>query len=690
MRSLFFAVLRAGGRIVVRGGENVFRRGPMLFVGSSGTAEDALTVAAAAGRPVRCACWPSSIVVRFLLRAAGCSPLSPAGSPASAGDARWALRRGEAVLAPERDPLLESLPSRGCPVIPVHVDADRPRGILGPAEVSFGPPLLRGASRRAAREATVELSVEAFGRRVERMLPLHRTLLRRARARWTREAVSDSSGRRLSYGKLLAAAAVLARRVQAIHPGAGPVGVLLPPSVPGALVNVALAMAGRPVVNLNYTLPRETMDHIRASAGVARVLTSRRMLEALGWEPDPGMIFLEDLGVSPPVVVLAYYVLLRLAPARFGERLLPGGGAIAGDTAAFLFTSGSTGVPKGVMLTHANIQANVQSCLELFRLGRKDALGGALPFFHSFGYTTTLWLPLLGGARVAYHRSLLDIEAVERLVRDEQVTLLVTTPTVLSMWARSWRRASVSSLRFFVTGAEKLREAVVREVADRLGVQVLEGYGCTELSPVACLNGPDDAGENRRPGKVGRPVPGVSGRVVDPAEFRPLPAGSAGLLLVKGPNVMKGYWGMPEETAEVIKDGWYITGDVASVDGDGFVEITDRLSRFSKIAGEMVPHLFVEEKLAAVAGRKEAKFFVASVPDPRKGEALVVLCNGYEGSPRELVDGLRSTGLPRLWLPHPDHVFQVSEWPILGTGKTDLGKARRLARDLWAAKMRSP
>jgi len=594
------------------------------------------------------------------------------------------------VLAPERDPLLEGLPSKGCPVIPVHVDAERPRGVFGPAEVSFGSPLLRGASRRSASRAASALAVEAFGRRVERLLPLHRALLRRARGWWTHEAVSDSSGRRLSYGKLLAAAAVLARAARTIFPGEGPVGVLLPPSVPGALVNVALAMAGRPVVNLNYTLPRETVDHIRASSGVARVLTSRRVLEALGWEPDPGMVFLEDLGATGRSSVLAFYFLLRLLPARLGERLLPGWRADAGDTAAFLFTSGSTGVPKGVMLTHANIQANVQSCLELFRLGRRDVLGGALPFFHSFGYTTTLWLPLLGGARVAYHRSLLDIEAVERLVREERVTLLLTTPTVLSMWARSWRRESVASLRYFMTGAEKLREAVVREVADRLGVQVLEGYGCTELSPVACLNGPDDAGENRRPGKAGRPLPGVSVRVVDPEDFRPLPAGSAGLLLVKGPNVMKGYWGMREETAEVIKDGWYITGDVASVDGDGYVEITDRLSRFSKIAGEMVPHLLVEEKLSSVAGREEAKFFVASVPDPRKGEALVVLCNGYEGSPRELVDGLRGTGLPRLWFPHPDHIFQVSEWPILGTGKTDLGKARRLARDLWAAKRRVP
>jgi acyl-[acyl-carrier-protein]-phospholipid O-acyltransferase/long-chain-fatty-acid--[acyl-carrier-protein] ligase len=332
----------------------------------------------------------------------------------------------------------------------------------------------------------------------------------------------------------------------------------------------------------------------------------------------------------------------------------------------------------------------VQGVIEVYQLGRRDTLVGVLPFFHSFGYMATVWFPLLGGFRVVYHRSPLEPEQVQKLIHREKGTIALTTPTILGMWMKRFDREAIKSLRFVLTGAEKLREGLAKEAEEKLGFPILEGYGCTELSPAACvstLNVKDrhEFQEGTKPGKVGRPLPGVTVRVVDPDTGAPLPAGTPGLLLVRGPNVMAGYWGMPEKTAEVIRDGWYVTGDIASVDEDGFVQITDRLSRFSKIGGEMVPHILVEEKLHAVSSEPEARFIVTAVPDVKRGEALVVLYDNYRGDVDGLHQRLKDAGLPPLWLPDRRNYFKLDEFPTLGTGKADLGKARRIAQSLTAA-----
>ncbi|HEX2524592.1 MAG TPA: AMP-binding protein, partial [Terriglobia bacterium] len=225
---------------------------------------------------------------------------------------------------------------------------------------------------------------------------------------------------------------------------------------------------------------------------------------------------------------------------------------------------------------------------------------------------------------------------------------------------------------------------------EKFGIRPMEGYGCTECSPIVSVNVRDfrapgfyQVGQKR--GRIGHPLPGISIRIVDPETHDPLPLGSPGLLLVKGPNVMQGYLNRPEKTAEVLQDGWYATGDLATLDSDGFLTITDRLSRFSKIGGEMVPHLKVEEALQNLLGGTEISFAVTGVPDEKKGERLVVLHTLLDDKVKEVQAGLADSGLPNLWMPRPNAFFKVEKIPVLGTGKLDLRSIREQALNLATA-----
>jgi len=238
-------------------------------------------------------------------------------------------------------------------------------------------------------------------------------------------------------------------------------------------------------------------------------------------------------------------------------------------------------------------------------------------------------------------------------------------------------------------GAEKLPDRVALAFEERFGIEPLEGYGCTECAPVVAVNTRDfraagfhQVGAKR--GKIGHPLPGVSVRIVDPETREPLPLGQPGLMLVRGPNVMKGYLGQPEKTAEVLRDGWYDTGDIAAVDEDGFLTITDRLSRFSKIGGEMVPHVKVEEELHELAGKIEQTFVVTGVPDMKKGERLVVLHTLSDDRLKQCLEKLSQIDLPNLWIPRANQFFRVDALPFLGTGKLDLRQVRNLALQLSA------
>jgi acyl-[acyl-carrier-protein]-phospholipid O-acyltransferase/long-chain-fatty-acid--[acyl-carrier-protein] ligase len=331
--------------------------------------------------------------------------------------------------------------------------------------------------------------------------------------------------------------------------------------------------------------------------------------------------------------------------------------------------------------------SNIEQMEQTFAVNKRDRFLGILPFFHSFGFTGTLCLPGVLGLGVVFHPTPLDAAAIGNLVRDYKVTFLLATPTFLQLYLRGCEPGDFGSLHFVVAGAEKLPERLAVAFEDRFGIRPMEGYGCTECSPAVAVNTRDfrSAGFRQvggRRGRIGHPLPGISVRIVDAVTGEQLGIGQAGLMWVRGPNVMQGYLGRPDKTAEVLRDGWYVTGDIAALDEDGFLQITDRLSRFSKIGGEMVPHLKVEEQLHELAGVTEQTFVVAGVPDERKGERLVVLHKLADDELRVCLEKIARGDLPNLWKPKVDAFFRVEAFPLLGTGKLDLRRIKELAAQL--------
>jgi len=302
----------------------------------------------------------------------------------------------------------------------------------------------------------------------------------------------------------------------------------------------------------------------------------------------------------------------------------------------------------------------------------------------------TLWLAVNKGIGGVLHPNPLDTGAIGELVHRYRVTFLIATPTFLQIYLRRCSPADFGSLRIVLTGAEKLPERLAQRFEDHFGIRPLEGYGTTECAPAVAVSVPDFRAPGfyqpgSRRGFVGQPLPGVSVRIVDPETFAPLPPGRDGLLLVRGPNIMRGYLGRDDLTAEVLRDGWYVTGDIARTDEDGFLQITDRLSRFSKIGGEMVPHGRVEDALHEAAGADKQIFAVTALPDERKGEILAVLHTVDEAAIPPILPQLAASGLPNLFIPRPDRFVKVDALPRLGTGKIALREVKRIAAERLAA-----
>jgi acyl-[acyl-carrier-protein]-phospholipid O-acyltransferase/long-chain-fatty-acid--[acyl-carrier-protein] ligase len=441
-------------------------------------------------------------------------------------------------------------------------------------------------------------------------------------------------------------------------------------------------MAGKVPVNLNFTAGRESMAAAIEKCHIRSVVTSKVFLAKAKLDNIEGAIFIEDILAKAGKLEQLWALLSArfMPPKMLSSRKTPD------ELATVIFSSGSTGTPKGVMLSHYNVLSNIDAMAQVFSIGKRDRIIGVLPFFHSFGFTVTIWFPMVAGCGVAYHPNPTDAKSIGALVAKYRGTFLLSTPTFCSAYTRKCAAADFSSLRFVMVGAEKLRDSVAAAFQDKFNVKLLEGYGCTELAPVVSVNGPDfaagrDTQIGSKPGTVGLPLPDVAVKVVHPETFEPLGANCEGLLLVKASNRMLGYLGDPERTAEVFRDGWYVTGDIAAIDDEGFLRITDRLSRFSKIGGEMVPHLKVEDAILAIVGDHACA--VTGVPDEQRGERLVALYTRPDLEPEELWRRLSESDLPRLWLPKRENLYQLEGLPTLGTGKLDLrgikAKAQQLA-----------
>jgi acyl-[acyl-carrier-protein]-phospholipid O-acyltransferase/long-chain-fatty-acid--[acyl-carrier-protein] ligase len=452
--------------------------------------------------------------------------------------------------------------------------------------------------------------------------------------------------------------------------------------------NLALTLLGRVPVNLNYTASKAGLDSSIEQCDMTHVVTSRRSLEKLKVEPKAKLILLEDVPARLRAGDKLLAALAPLLPDSVLNSFLPGlRGSRLGEVATVIFTSGSTGDPKGVMLSHGNILANAQGIRQQVDLSPRDVLMGILPFFHSFGFTVTLWSALVLGLKAVYHFNPLDAKIIGGLMAEHGATVLAATPTFMRSYIQRCPAEQFKTLRLLILGAEKLKPELAAEIARRIGVEPLEGYGCTETGPVVSVNTPAsvptsggrEVPGNRR-GSVGRPLPSTRLKTIDDSTEQDLPAGREGLVCVKGPQIMMRYLDQPAATAQVLRDGWYCTGDLGYVDEDGFLKITDRLSRFAKIGGEMVPHQSVEAALLATGLIDEGTFVATSIPDPKRGERLVVVHTPLKVLPSEIYQRLVQQNVHRLWIPSADDFAEVNELPILGTGKLDLRAVRRIAQ----------
>ena len=712
-------------RLTVVGRSHIPLQGGALLVPNHVSFIDGLLLTAGLDRPIRFLVHASFYhhpLLNPLARAMKAIPISSSGSPRdilqSLRQAGRYLDEGELVcifpegqitrtggLLPFRSGFERIIKGKTVPIIPVHLDrvwgsifsfiggrffTKWPERLPFPVTVSFGTPLPTDTPASEVRRAVQELGEAAWVLRKPHRRPLHHTAIRVMRRHPLRLAFADATRPKVTCVQALTGAIALARALRPHWGRQSTVGILLPSTVAGALVNLAATMSGRTSVNLNFTAGKHGIESAAQQAKLETVVTSRLFVEKAKLElPDNlHVIWLEELrkdiggGAKLWAMILALLAPVRVLEQAVGAPRRP----TLDDLATIIFSSGSTGDPKGVMLTHSNIDSNVESVAQVFHVGPKDHLLGILPFFHSFGYLATLWLAIIKGVGVIYHPSPLDAGPIGALIHKYRVTLLITTPTFLQLYLRRCTPDQFGSLRVVLTGAEKLSDRLAQAVEDRFGIRPIEGYGVTECAPVIAINCPDFRAAGfyqtaSRRGTVGQPLPGVTVRIVDPDTYDPLPTGSPGMLLVKGSNVMAGYMGREDLTANAMREGWYVTGDIAMQDEDGFIRITDRLSRFSKIGGEMIPHGTVEEALHQAAGADTQVFAVTSVPDEKKGEQLAVLHILDETGIPAILETLTANGLPNLFIPRKDYFIKVDTIPVLGTGKLDLRGIKRLAAE---------
>jgi acyl-[acyl-carrier-protein]-phospholipid O-acyltransferase / long-chain-fatty-acid--[acyl-carrier-protein] ligase len=723
LRLLLWIATHTLYRIHLEGRENIPAKGGALLVPNHVSMVDAVLLIASIDRPIRFIMFKDIYdhpLMKPFARIMGVIPISSQLRPReliqSLRTATQALKEGEIVcifpegqmtrigqLLPFRRGMERIVKGVDVPIIPANLGGvwgsifsfergrflwKLPRKLPYPVTVTFGKPMHSTSSAQDVRQAVQELGAEAYQFRKRYMRTLHRSFVQTARRHPFRFAMADGRTPKLSFGGALTRTVFLARRLRPVWGNQKMVGILLPPSVPGALVNLAALLMGKIPVNLNYTASSEVLASCAKQCELETVITSKAFLERVHIQPPAQPIMLEDLAENPRFFEQVTAALISwLLPVRLVEKFVGAGKKVTlDDTATIIFSSGSTGDPKGVVLTHYNVASNVEQLNQVFMLGRNDKILGILPFFHSFGFTGTLCLPTTIGMGVVFHPNPLEARAIGALVSQYAVTFLLATPTFLQSYMRRCSPEDFGSLQYVMAGAEKLPERVSLAFEDRFGVRPLEGYGCTECSPAVTVNTRDfRAAQFRQVGakraSIGHPLPGISVRIVSPETLAPLPHGDAGLLLVRGPNVMKEYLNRPEKTAEVLRGGWYNTGDIATMDEDGFVRVTDRLSRFSKIGGEMVPHIKVEDQLHEISGSTEQIFAVTAVPDERKGERLIVLHTLPNERLQECLTQLGKTDLPALWKPRPDQFVHVDSLPYLGTGKLDLRRLKEIAAE---------
>lgn len=576
---------------------------------------------------------------------------------------------------------------------------NRQSGFKRDIVVAFGKPLPANIQAHELKQKVFDLSFASWDAYAHMLDPIPVNWLRSAKRMSFRMAATDVIGEPISHHRFITGVFRFAAEISKLSPEQN-IGLLLPTSAGGALTNMAVLSLGKTLVNLNFTASAEAIQSAAQQADLKRIYTSRRFLDKLKERsidiaailPDTPLLFLEDIKENiPKAKLLTTLLMVMLLPTCVLQWLFLR--KIDMDsTAAILFSSGSEGAPKGIELSHRNLAVNARQVADALNTLDNDVIMGTLPTFHAFGLLASTLMPLAEGIPIVCHPDPTDAVNIAKGIAKFEATLLFGTSTFLRLYAKNTRVHPLmfQSLRYVVAGAEKLSPDVRRLFLERFGKKILEGYGATETSPVASVNLPDQLDTRywkvqaaNKEGTVGLPLPGTSFRIVDPDTLATLPTGTDGLILIGGPQVMKGYLHAPEKTAQAIAelDGqrWYKTGDKGHVDEDGFLTIVDRYSRFAKLGGEMVSLGAIEQQVRNILGEPELELVAVNLPDEKKGEKVILLMAGdYVEAEvrRKLVDG----GMNPLMI--PTTIRSVTEIPKLGSGKTDFGKARQVALGL--------
>jgi acyl-[acyl-carrier-protein]-phospholipid O-acyltransferase/long-chain-fatty-acid--[acyl-carrier-protein] ligase len=566
--------------------------------------------------------------------------------------------------------------------------------------IAFGQPLPIATKAEQLKQRIFELSLDSWQRYTDSLQTIPVAFLETVKRMGSEPAIADSNGNFLSYYKLGAAVTGLSLLLGK-NSREQNIGLLLPASSAGAITNLAVLMCSKTAVNLNFTSSNEVLVAAKNKAGIKSLYTSRRFIKHLqsrGIETDTvfascRIFYLEDImeqsGRFRPALI---YAMLRLLPAWTVRFLFTVKKALD-DPAVILFSSGSEAAPKGVILSHRNVMANLKQVSDVLNTEGHDVIISCLPLFHAFGLTVTCLMPLIEGLPVVCHPDPTDAVNIGKAIARFKVTVLCATSTLLGLYTRNQRVHPLmfASLRIVVAGAEKLRPDVSRAFKLKFNKDIYEGYGATETTPVASVNIPEQLDANywrvqsaSKPGTVGLPLPGTCFRIVNPDTLEELNTGEAGLILIGGAQVMTGYLDDEELTRKALvnMDGyrWYKTGDKGYLDADGFLTIVDRYSRFAKIGGEMISLTAVEESIRTAAQGIDLDLAAISALDAKKGEQILLMAAG-KVTEDDLRKKLQQAGLSNLIM--PSKIVMAETIPRLGTGKIDYLEVKKILTDSW-------
>ncbi len=729
VRYVFGAVFSSKYRINVQGLDNMPSQGGALLLGNHISWLDWAMVQIASPRPVGFVLekkYYQRWYLSWFFDLFGVIPISSSGSKGSLEEIKRRLKLGEVVcLFPEGaisqngqlgefkkgfELCVEGV--EGC-ILPFYLRGlwgsrfsrssenlqtlRQTTGLRRDIVVAFGKPLDIKSTAPAVKSAVFDLSINTWQTYTDDLPAIAHAWIDRVKQNGGADCVTDiQTNTTLSRRKALTGALLFSRRFKKYSPEQN-IALLLPTSSAGLIANMGAFMSGKTVVNLNYTANIDALLSAIDKADIKTIYTSRKFIKKLsqkGVDLDTLLtqaktVYLEDIKdsftkIEQILTLLAGYLLpTRLLISTFGHTV------DIHQPAAILFSSGSEGEPKGVVLSHKNIMGNIKQVSDVMDTRDNDVMVASLPLFHAFGLTVTGLLPLIEGVPAICHPDPTDVLNIAKGISQYQATIFCTTSTFLRLFIKNSRihPLMLESLRIVIAGAERLNPKIRDSFSLKFSQSVYEGYGTTETTPVATVNIPDRLAANwsiqtgAKKGTVGLPLPGSSVRIVDPVSLESLAIGEDGLILIGGTQVMQGYLNDADKTAEVIVeiDGhrWYKTGDKGHLDKDGFLVIVDRYSRFAKIGGEMISLGAIEARINP-ALPEDVEILSTTLPDDKKGEKVVLLYAG-EIDESELKDCIANSGLNSLMM--PGLVIAVEVIPKLGSGKSDFSRAKRLAAD---------